>query len=130
MEAHGYSNADERLASIPIYESRESGKPIDFIGLPRRMLRFGKRHFGMLAKDDSMNNAGVSERDLMIFEVTDDIQSGDIVCYENDLVRRYVLGSDGTKWLMPANDNFSPVMISAASPLRAYGRLVMIIKIV
>ena len=126
--------------SIPLYEAICCGSGgfvddsiIDFIALPSDMLNPAKEYFAQYAVGDSMVNAGINQGDLLVFQKTGHIDSGQIGCFcidENEAVcKRYRVTASHQILLMPENDAYDPIVVDVEMQhFRCLGKLALVIS--
>ena len=81
----------------------------------------------------SMIDAGISEGDIVVIDRAVDPEQDDIVVVfiDGEFTIKYIDFSELARnriWLRPANRNFKPIKVSAASDFRVWGVVVKVIK--
>ena len=104
--------------SVPILGSIPAGGPIvveqhveDWINLPQSLLRGRRDVFLLKVRGDSMEGAGILNRDLVIVKPTREVRSGDIVVallHDEATVKRFV-EIRGKKYLKPENPKYENI---------------------
>ena len=88
---------------------------IETISLPACMLPDrDAEYFGRFAMDDSMSGAGINDGDLVIFQKTDAIESGEIGCFrvdENTVTCKIFSRIGEMIYLFQANNQYQPIPI-------------------
>ena len=116
----------KELISIPIIGTVTAGVPIlaveniqnEFV-LPLEFTKSNKDLFMLKIKGDSMIDAGIIDKDLVIIQKQDTAENGDIVValIENDAtVKRFFIENDRIR-LQPENKNMSPIIVDNCSIL-------------
>lgn len=116
----------KELISIPIIGTVTAGVPIlaveniqnEFV-LPLEFIRSNKNLFMLKIKGDSMIDAGIMDKDLVIVQKQDTAENGDIVValIENDAtVKRFFKESDHIR-LQPENKNMKPIIVDRCNIL-------------
>lgn len=129
-----------QVKTINVYENISCGNGgfvddnvVDTITLPIDLFKNKKgEYFGQYAKGDSMIGVGINEGDLLIFEHSNQLASGQIGCFciDDNFVtcKKYNISSNNELFLLPANDKYSPISINEENHFRIIGRLVTTIK--
>lgn len=112
--------------------SYNDGEIIDTISLPETMFSPNKEYFAMYAQGDSMQDAGIDEGDLLIFERAEQPEQNRIgaFCVDNTtaLCKRYK-SANGNMFLISANDNYAPILIDPENEcFRCVGILKKVLK--
>lgn len=70
--------------------------------------------FGIIAKDDSMSNIGIFEKDLVCIHATKEVFSGQVclVSYNKELLLRKVQINEDSIILLPSNNLFPSVIVN------------------
>lgn len=115
--------------SAPIYSCLSCGtgswieeQPIDRVGIPFHMAFTGKP-FANYAQGDSME-PGIHEGDLLIFQETPEIQSGQIGSFSLNgeyFCKRFRRLPDGSCWLESDNPAYDPIPIGPDDSFRILG---------
>lgn len=125
------------VRTIPIYGEISCGNGlfvddnvIEYFSLPTSMLPSkSKEYFAQYASGDSMINAGIREGDLIIFSKDAQIDNGDIGCFcidENTATLKKFSMNNGEIYLLPANDNYTPIRIDVENEcFRIVGKMVL-----
>ena len=102
------------------------------IGVPASWCDKDKSHFCCPSGNDHMSGIGVSKGDLLAFEVTDTLESGDIGLFfvkENKCVCRIYRVYDAGIFLLATNPSIEPYKVeSDDKDFRIAGKLVAILK--
>lgn len=118
---------------VPIYDPLSCGKGgwVDetlgeMISIPSHLA--GKEElFANPAKGDSME-PGISEGDLLIFEATPSLESGEIGAFHLNgkyYCKRFKQMPDGTFWLFSDNPKYEPIPIHLADDFKVLGKCVL-----
>ncbi|MBR1448359.1 MAG: hypothetical protein IJ588_06410 [Prevotella sp.] len=123
---------------IPLYDtSVPCGEPtmgysdlVETELLPKELLSMHPE-FMVPVRGDSMKDAGIVTGDIVkvIADVT--LYDGDIVlaCIDGEYtLKSYCEDEDGLHWLVPQNDNYSPILLDGKTNVRIYGRVKEIVK--
>lgn len=117
---------EKTMAKIPLYGPLCCGNGafvddnvVDYVSLPVDRLNPRIEYFCQIAQGDSMIGAGIHDGDVLVFEKSSSIDSGQIGCFcidDNDAVcKRYKVLSDSQILLMPANDKYDPIPVDVLS---------------
>lgn len=106
-------------AAGPMIESLEQIAS-DWVVLPGEVIKNEKikqskeEFFAIQVHGDSMINAGINDRDILLIKKTREFRSGDIVVARNDdgtTVKRFIAESDGRSYLKPENPAYKNMPI-------------------
>lgn len=111
--------SDKHVVNIPLIGEITAGEPIlavesidEMIPLPLNWFNNGS-YFILKVKGDSMIDAGILDKDLIVFEQTSYAQNGDIVAALVDedyaTVKRFFREDDGRIRLQPENQFYEPI---------------------
>lgn len=111
--------SNENVVNIPLIGEITAGEPIlavesidEMIPLPLNWFNNGS-YFILKVKGDSMINAGILDKDLIVFEQTSYAQNGDIVAAlideDHATVKRFFREADGRIRLQPENEFYDPI---------------------
>ena len=114
----------KNIPTVPILGRVAAGAPIlaeeDIEGyVPYDAQNYGFEHFALRVHGYSMKDAGILPEDLIIVRKQNIVSNGDIVVAlieEEATVKKY-LEKDGQVWLLPENEEFSPIDGSGATIL-------------
>lgn len=122
------------LVPVPLVGTVVAGRPVlaeeNVIGevlVEGRLARPG-RCFALRVTGDSMANAGIADRDVIIVRQQPIAESGDIVVallHDEATVKRLVIRADRIE-LRPENRNFQSIVIGPEDDLRVLGKVVAI----
>lgn len=123
---------DEESSDIPLYTSKvQAGLPSvadDYIegmvNLNALLINQAKNTFMVRATGDSMINVGIYNDDTLIVDKSITPSHGKIVIAAIDgelTVKRLDIGADGRVRLLPENDNYSPIEITAENEFSIWG---------
>ncbi len=122
----------EPMGKVPFYDSGvPCGIPTDlgdlqdqeFIELPMELIRMGVS-ICISASGRSMIDCGIQDGDQLAVKLQPYAKDGDIVVAYLDgglTVKAFFEDDDGNKWLIPQNDDFSPICISEYEDARIVG---------
>ena len=115
---HHYDNDSDQ---IPLLGLVAAGNPIEAIEnptntivVPRHFLKGGFRYFALTVKGESMIEAGILDGDVIVCRSTKEARNGQIVVAVIDgeaTVKTLSLQNKKKIELLPANSNFSPIVI-------------------
>lgn len=121
VKAPQNTDTDSDSEHIPLLGLVAAGNPIEAIenptntiAVPRHFLKGGFRYFALTVKGESMIEAGILEGDVIICRSTKEARSGQIVVAVIDgeaTVKTLSLQSKKRLELLPANKNFSPIVV-------------------
>lgn len=122
------------LVPVPLVGTVVAGQPVlaeeNVIGevLVEERLALAGRCFALRVTGDSMVNAGIADRDVIIVRQQPIAESGDIVVallHDEATVKRLVIRADRIE-LRPENRNFRPIVVAPDDELRILGKVVAI----
>jgi DNA polymerase V len=132
-----YSAQTDEILELPVLQGISAGFPspaMDFIDLSidlnRHLIKHPSATFYGRVKGESMREAGIGDGDLLIIDKSLNPEHGKIaVCFIDGefTLKRIHIDNDGL-WLMPANEMFKPIFVSAESDLRIWGVVTHVIK--
>ena len=138
LEEQGW---ETMLCDVPVrvYDNPVScGKPLDIgnpqysIGwYPSEIVSCPERCFRTQATGSSMQDAAIDSGDWLTVETGVRVYDGDVVLARVDgefLVKAYYEDNEGGKWLVPYNDEFSPVLIDEEADVCLVGRVIEVCK--
>ena len=113
----------DHMVQMPLYSQICCGNGgfvdddiIDYISLPDTILNPKKTYFAQYAKGDSMMDANINDGDLLIFELTNILENGQIGCFCIDnneaMCKKYYKTDSGIIMLQPANDKYDPIAVT------------------
>jgi len=122
-----FENVSEGVVSVPLLGKVTAGNPIEaievpdeLISLPAYLLPKKKEVFTIRIEGDSMINAGIYDKDIVIVERQATAKNGDIVVAmdeENQVtIKRYFKEKDYIR-LQPENDYMLPIILKEATIL-------------
>ena len=100
------------------------------IDLNKELVKNPSSTFYGRVKGDSMNDVGINDGDLLVIDKSLEPVDGKIaVCYIDGefTVKRIKIDKDCC-WLMPANDKYSPVKVTADNEFLIWGIVINVIK--
>ncbi len=129
----------DQLINIPVYSPVSCGtgsfvedEVVDYVSIPDSKLKSNSHYFGQYASGDSMINAGIVDGDILIFEKTNSLFSGQIGCFvleDNVATCKRFAKSGNTVILNPANDRYDPIVVLPTNhQFKIIGRLAFVIS--
>lgn len=128
----GYDLLSQEKSIIPLVGQVVAGKPIEspeylegYVYVPYKN---PDEYFALKVKGDSMINAGITERSILIVHKQNCAENGDIIIASIDgesTVKRY-REDKGAVFLVPENPNYSPIFVSPESNFYIFGKVVQI----
>lgn len=114
------------IAKIPLYSSISCGTGIfvddsieDYITVPERYLKKGTEYFANTATGDSMIGKGIKNGDILVFEKTSILESGQIGSFcigESEAVCKTLRKlPNGMIMLESANDAYDPIVVDLSN---------------
>ncbi len=104
----------------------------DSIDLNRELIRHPATTFYARASGDSMKDCGIDNGDLLVIDKALEPQDGDIVVafIDGEFTLKTVRFDDNEKciWLVPANEEYSPIKITEENNFLIWGVLTYNIK--
>ena len=123
---------DPHANQIPILGNVAAGTPIlaqecieDYLTFDTAGL--SGEHFALTVRGESMLNAGILPGDLVVVHRQQEVHSGEIVValFEDEATVKTYRRKDGHVWLMPANDDYTPIDGDRAEIL---GKVVAVVR--
>jgi len=122
-----YEKANDGVIAVPLIGKVTAGNPIEaievpdeLISLPAYLLPKKKEVFTLKIEGDSMINAGIYDKDIVIVERGNTAKNGDIVVAMDDenqvTIKRYFKEKDYIR-LQPENDFMLPIILKEATIL-------------
>lgn len=122
-----FEQSSEGVVAVPLLGKVTAGNPIEaievpdeLISLPAYLLPKKKEVFTIRIEGDSMINAGIYDKDIVIVERSETAKNGDIVVAmdeENQVtIKRYFKEKDYIR-LQPENDYMLPIILKEATIL-------------
>ena len=117
---------------IPVVGSVAAGSPIlaeecieDYLTFDTQGL--SGEHFALRVRGESMLDAGILPGDLVVVHRQQEVHSGEIVValFEDEATVKTYRRKDGHVWLMPANDDYTPIDGDRAEIL---GKVVAVVR--
>lgn len=104
------------IPTVPILGRVAAGTPIlaaeDIEGyVPYDDANSGYEHFALRVRGYSMKNAGIMPEDIIVVRKQENAENGDIVValIEDEATVKTFSKKNGKVWLMPENEEFSPI---------------------
>lgn len=133
-----YASATEVELSLPLVTGGISaGFPspaLDFVDVSIDMNKYLIKHpsatFYGRVKGDSLRNAGIDDGDLLVIDRSLALTAGKIaVCYvDGEFTAKRVEVRGDTIWLMPANEKYQPIKVTAEQDFLVWGVVTHVIK--
>ena len=100
------------------------------IDLNRELIAHPSSTFFGRVKGESMRDAGITDGDLLVIDKSIEPNAGRVaVCFlDGEFTLKRISIIKGEVWLMPANENFSPIHCNAESDFRVWGIVTYVIK--
>lgn len=128
----GYDLLSQEKSIIPLVGQVVAGKPIEspeyLEGYVYVSYKNPDEYFALKVKGDSMINAGITERSILIVHKQNCAENGDIIIASIDgesTVKRY-REDKGAVFLVPENPNYSPIFVSPESNFYIFGKVVQV----
>jgi repressor LexA len=121
--------------TIPILGTVAAGKPIlseanwdGSIKLSKAMLKKNSEYFALKVRGDSMEGAGIMDRDVAVIEKQNTVRNGEIavVALEDAITLKTFYRENSRVRLQPENPKFKPIYCSR--DVRVLGRLATIFR--
>ena len=121
-----------RTDRIPVVGNVAAGSPIlaeecieDYLTFDTQGL--SGEHFALRVRGESMLDAGILPGDLVVVHRQQEVHSGEIVValFEDEATVKTYRRKDGHVWLMPANDDYTPIDGDRAEIL---GKVVAVVR--
>lgn len=132
-----YSAKTDSELELPVLSGISAGFPspaMDFvdisIDLNRHLIKHPSATFYGRVKGLSMKDAGIDDGDLLIIDKSIEPTDGKIVvCYvDGEFTLKRISIQIDEVWLMPANENYKPIVLTKDNDLRIWGVVTHIIK--
>ena len=133
-----YSANTESVLELPLVdENIKAGFPSpasDFldlsIDLNKELIKHPNATFYGRVKGDSMKNAGICEGDLLVIDKSLEPTNGKIaVCFiDGEFTVKRIKIEKNLCWLMPENDDYSPIKVSEDNEFMIWGIVIHVIK--
>lgn len=122
-----YDEKNSNVASVPLLGKVPAGNlkeaienPDEYFSLPKEFIPKNKDVFTLLVNGESMINAGIFDKDIVIVEKTSEASNGQIVVAIDDenqvTLKRFYKERDHIR-LQPENDTMEPIILKNASIL-------------
>ena len=102
------------------------------IDLNKELVRHRETTFYARVKGHSMTDAGIDDGDLVVVDKSLDARTGNYVvaCVDGEFTLKEfrIDEADHCAWLMPANDEYSPIKITEENDFMVWGVVTYIIK--
>lgn len=128
----GSGGAGPHADQIPVVGSVAAGLPHPAEECIEDYLTFDTQglsgeHFALRVRGESMLDAGILPGDLVVVHRQQEVHSGEIVValFEDEATVKTYRRKDGHVWLMPANDDYTPIDGDRAEIL---GKVVAVVR--
>lgn len=127
------SVSEGEVSEVPLVGHIAAGSPIlaeqsvdEFLALPSRFTGSGEL-FALEVKGDSMVDAAICDGDFVVVRAQSTAENGDIVAalLDDEATVKELSHSDGHRWLLPKNPDYSPILGDQATIL---GRVVTVVR--
>ena len=100
------------------------------IDLNRELIRNPSSTFYGRVKGDSMQDAGVSEGDVLVIDKSLEPQDGDMaVCFlDGEFTLKFIQLEKDAIWLIPANEAYDPIRVTEENEFLIWGIVTYTIK--
>ena len=100
------------------------------IDLNKELIKHPACTFYGRVSGDSMRDAGLSEGDILIIDKSLEPHTGDMaVCYiDGEFTIKYIKIESDVIWLIPANDNYTPIKVTPENDFLIWGIVTHSIK--
>lgn len=121
------------ISTVPLVGRIAAGAPIlaeqaveDFLSLPGRLTGSGEL-FALQVQGDSMVDAAICDGDFVVVRAQSSAEEGEIVAalLDDEATVKVLSHRDGHVWLLPRNENYSPILGDEAQIL---GKVVTLIR--
>lgn len=110
---------------IPLYSEISCGLgmfvsdiPEDYISVPNRIIKKNQTYFANIAHGDSMVGKGIKDGDILVFERTSSLESGQIGSFcvgDKNYCKIFRKLNNGMILLESANEKYDPIVIDVAN---------------
>jgi DNA polymerase V len=133
-----YSASSETSLALPLVsEGISAGFPspaMDFIDLSidlnKHLIKHPSATFYGRVKGQSMKDVGIHDGDLLVIDKSLEPVDGKIaICYiDGEFTIKTIKLETGICWLMPANENYQPIKVTADNDFLIWGIVTHVIK--
>ena len=120
---------------VPAAGETYIGDELDGVDVARSLLsqdEKGTELFALKVKGDSMIDAMVNDRDIVIMKRTEQASNGDMVAIwlprQDETTLKYFFKEKDGYRLQPANPTMGPIYINKNEPLEIKGKVVLVIR--
>ncbi|MFY0481683.1 LexA family protein [Flavobacterium sp. PLA-1-15] len=102
----------------------------DNLDFNKQFIKNPSSTFYVRVKGNSMIDAGISDKDILVVDRSLDPKTGDIaVCFlDGEFTVKHILIEKEIVWLVPKNDEFEPIKVTAENELTIWGVVINVIK--
>lgn len=127
----------DNILGIPVVGRVAAGQPLlaeenieGNVLVDAAMLNNRNDCFGLKVRGDSMINAGIMEGDLVIVSPQQNAANGDIVValLQDEATMKRFLARDNKIYLLPENENYSPIEIADREDFSIIGKVVGVFR--
>ncbi len=122
-----YENKNEEVVEVPLLGKVTAGSPIEaierpneFFSLPAFLIPKQKEVFTLNVSGESMINAGIFDKDIVIVQKQNTARNGDIVVAmtkDNEVTLKTYYKEKGYFRLQPENDTMNPIILDSVTIL-------------
>lgn len=122
-----YENKNEEVVEVPLLGKVTAGSPIEaierpneFFSLPAFLIPKQKEVFTLNVSGESMINAGIFDKDIVIVQKQNTARNGDIVVAmtkDNEVTLKTYYKEKGYFRLQPENDTMDPIILDSVTIL-------------
>ena len=100
------------------------------IDLNRELIRHPASTFYARVRGDSMIDEGVSDGDILIVDRSIEPRNGDmaVCCLDGDFTLKRIRIEPGCVWLVPANEEYDPILVTPDNSFEVWGVVTHAIK--
>ena len=117
-----YDEKNDDVASVPLLGKVAAGNPIEaienpdeYFSIPKSLIPRNKEVFTLLVQGESMINAGIFDKDIVIVARTNEAHNGEIVVAmteENEVTLKTFYKEKNHIRLQPENDTMDPIIVN------------------
>ena len=102
----------------------------DNLDFNKQFIKNPSSTFYARVKGNSMIDAGISDKDILVIDKSLEPKTGDIaVCFlDGEFTVKHILIEKDVVWLVPKNEEFQPIKVTAENDLIIWGIVINVIK--
>ena len=102
----------------------------DNLDFNKQFIKNPSSTFYARVKGNSMIDAGISDKDILVIDKSLEPKTGDVaVCFlDGEFTVKHILIEKDVVWLVPKNDEFKPIKVTADNELTIWGIVINVIK--